>query len=64
MAHVALGNLLRLHGRHRDAERHFAGALSLLSAYRSEDIVPESEGVTAQRVVEIIRSDSNKEKTE
>jgi chemotaxis protein methyltransferase CheR len=64
MAHVALGNLLRLHGRHRDAERHFAGALSLLSAYGPEDTVPESEGVTAQRLTEIIRLASSKEKTE
>jgi chemotaxis protein methyltransferase CheR len=64
MAHVALGNLLRLHGRYREAERRLAGALSLLNAYRSEDIVPEAEGVTVQRLIEIIRSATSKEKTE
>ena len=32
----------------------FANALSLLSIYRQEDVLPESEGLTAGRLREII----------
>ena len=54
LAHFALGNLTRLQGKLRESEKHFQNALSLLSAYRQENILPESEGITAGRLKEII----------
>jgi chemotaxis protein methyltransferase CheR len=54
LAHFALGILNKQQGKLRESEKHFENALSLLSAYRQEDILPESEGMTAGRLQEII----------
>jgi chemotaxis protein methyltransferase CheR len=56
LAHFALGNLTRRQGKLKESQRHFDNALSLLSAVRQENILPESEGITAGRLIEIIRS--------
>jgi len=56
LAHFALGNLIRRRGRRIEAGRHFRNALSILSGYRQEQVLPESEGITAGRLAEIIRS--------
>jgi chemotaxis protein methyltransferase CheR len=56
LVHFALGNLTRRQGRGKDAERHFRNALSILSAYHEEQVLNESEGITAGRLAEIIRS--------
>lgn len=55
LAHFALGNLARQLGKHKESERHLANALALLRAYSREDVLPESEGMTAGRLSEIIR---------
>ena len=54
LAHFALGNLARAQGRSRESRKHFENALSLLARHRQEEIVPESEGITAGRLREII----------
>ncbi|MCL4552673.1 MAG: chemotaxis protein CheR [Candidatus Marsarchaeota archaeon] len=56
LAHFALGNLSREQGVIEDARRHFQNALELALAYRQEDLLPESEGMSAGTLVEIIRS--------
>ena len=56
MAHYSLGNLALRQGKAKEAEKHLDNALSLLRLYRPEDIVPESEGITAGRLMEIIAS--------
>jgi chemotaxis protein methyltransferase CheR len=56
LAHFALGTLTRRQGRLKESNKHFANALTLLSAYGQDEILPESEGVTAGRLMEIIRS--------
>jgi chemotaxis protein methyltransferase CheR len=58
LAHVALGNVTRQQGKLRESKKHFENALSLLGAYRQEEILPESEGMTAGRLMEIISSTS------
>ena len=61
-AHFALGYLAR--GR-RGADRHFANAVAILRRYRPEELLPESDGLTAGRLlkmVETIRSPSRSEK--
>ena len=56
LAYFALGNLTQKQGRFKESEKHFENALSLLSMYRQEDILPESEGMTAGRLKEVIQS--------
>jgi chemotaxis protein methyltransferase CheR len=54
LAHFTLGNLARQRKEFREAEKHLEKALTLLQRYRSEDILPESEGMTAGRLAQII----------
>ena len=54
LAHFALGNLRLAQGRHREAERHFDNALTLLRACPADALLPESDGLSAGRLVEII----------
>lgn len=56
LAYFALGNLLRRQGRHRESSRHFRTALSILRGYAHNHVLPESEGITAGQLIEIIRS--------
>lgn len=56
MAHFALGNLARRQGKTKESAQHFTNAFSILSAHRPEEIVPESEGITAGRLMEIMQS--------
>lgn len=56
LAHFALGNLDRRRGKPDNAKRHFRNALTVLRAFSQEQVLPESEGMTAGRLVEIIQS--------
>lgn len=55
-AHVALGNLRCSQGRPREAERHFDNALALLRTRPPDAILPDSAGLTASRLGEIVES--------
>ncbi|MBN2289734.1 MAG: tetratricopeptide repeat protein [Candidatus Glassbacteria bacterium] len=54
LAHFALGNLTRQQGKNRESERHFRNALLLTKKRDRAEVLPESEGVTAGRLSEII----------
>jgi len=56
LAHFALGNLARSLGNFPDAKRHFANASHLLRDHKADDVLPESDGLTANRLTEIITS--------
>ena len=56
LAHFALGNLCLSAGRRREARRHFGNALTLLRACPADALLPESDGLNAGRLVEIIAS--------
>ncbi|MBI3957217.1 MAG: tetratricopeptide repeat protein [Chloroflexi bacterium] len=56
LAHYALGNLALRLGKFEEVDRHFENALALLSAYPRDDLLPESDGLTAGRLMEIIRA--------
>ena len=56
VAHFALGNLARSAGRRKEADKHFTNALHLLDQCEQDDLLPESEGMTAGRLAEIINS--------
>ena len=55
-AHFALGNLLLRRGNRRAAKKCFENVLAILSVCRREEILPESEGLTAGRFREIIHA--------
>jgi len=56
LAHFALGNLARSLGKFPDATRHFANASCLLRDHQADGVLPESDGLTANRLTEIIKS--------
>jgi chemotaxis protein methyltransferase CheR len=56
LAHFALGNLSLRQGNVSAAKKCFRNVLALLSTCGQEDILPESEGLTAGRLREIIRA--------
>jgi len=56
LAHFALGNLALRQGKIEESGKHFENALLLLSAYGQEETLPESEGMTAGRLSEVIQS--------
>jgi chemotaxis protein methyltransferase CheR len=56
LGHFALGNLARDSGKSEEADKHFANALRLLSRCEPDDLLPESEGLTAARLTAIIHS--------
>jgi chemotaxis protein methyltransferase CheR len=56
LAHFALGNLARTEARTAEARRHFANAARLLRGVGEDQFLPESEGLTAGRLREIIKS--------
>jgi chemotaxis protein methyltransferase CheR len=54
LAHFALGNLCLAAGRRPQARRHFANALTLLRACPADALLPEADGLSSGRLVEII----------
>jgi len=54
LAHFTLGTVALQLKRLEAAEKHFENARSLLSTYPQEHILPESGGITASRLTEII----------
>jgi chemotaxis protein methyltransferase CheR len=56
LAHFALGNLARADARSAEASKHFANALYLLRGSPPNALLPESGGLTAGRLMEIIAS--------
>jgi len=56
LAHFALGNLHQSQGRYRQAQRYFGNVLALLRKHPQDEILPEADGMTAGRLVEIVTS--------
>lgn len=56
LAHFALGNLFTRQGRHTQARRHLRNALAILNGYRAEQVLPETAGITAGRLSEVVRT--------
>jgi len=54
LAHFALGNLARAELSSTEANRHYANALHLLRGCPPHELLPESDGMTAGRLAEII----------
>ena len=56
LAHFTLGNLSLRQKKIKNARRHFQNALALLHRYEHARIIPESEGLTAGRLSDLIRT--------
>lgn len=56
LAHFGLGNLYTHQGKKKDAAKYFDNALIILKKIPKDEILPESEGITAGRLSEIIIS--------
>ncbi|OGR44332.1 MAG: hypothetical protein A2X35_02590 [Elusimicrobia bacterium GWA2_61_42] len=56
LTHLALGNLFLRGGKAAWARRHFKSAAALLKRHEQQDVLPDSEGMTAGRLEEIVRS--------
>jgi chemotaxis protein methyltransferase CheR len=54
LAHFALGNLDKAGGKSHEARKHFANALTLIRRAPPTELLPESDGLTARRLEEII----------
>lgn len=54
LAHFSLGNLMQRLGRPEERKRYFRNTAELLSKYKPEEIIPESGGITAGRLAEIL----------
>ncbi|HTF44922.1 MAG TPA: hypothetical protein VK641_13520, partial [Terriglobales bacterium] len=64
LGHFALGNLALQQGDVKESEKHFANVLSLLASYGPEEVVPESEGLSARRLREIVTVQRGQEAAE
>jgi chemotaxis protein methyltransferase CheR len=56
LAHFSLGNLHQSQGRYLQAQRYFGNALVLLRKHPPDETLPEADGLTAGRLVEIVTS--------
>ena len=56
LAHYALGNLALRQHRPEESTRHFSNVLALLNRYGADDVLPQSDGLAAGRLMEMLQS--------
>lgn len=56
LAHFQLGDIARRQNKTVDAARHFGNARALLAAYSPDQVLADFDGMSAGRLIEIIRS--------
>ncbi len=54
LAYFVLGDIARRQGYFAESKKYFDNALSAMGRYGRDDLVPESDGLTAGRLIEII----------
>jgi chemotaxis protein methyltransferase CheR len=54
LAHFTLANISLRGGKIAEARKHFGNTTEILSKYKPDEILPESEGITAGRLAEMI----------
>ncbi|HEV2176744.1 MAG TPA: CheR family methyltransferase, partial [Terriglobia bacterium] len=54
LGHFALGNIALRLGKVKESKKHFENTLALLAKYQPDDILPESEALTAGRLSALI----------
>jgi chemotaxis protein methyltransferase CheR len=61
LGHFALGTLALRQGHLKESEKHFENVLLLLASYGPDEAVPESEGLSARRLREIVVLQRNRD---
>ena len=56
LAYFAIGHLHRRQGKIKESRKQFENVLSLLHPYSPEEVLPESEGITAKRLREMVQA--------
>ncbi len=56
LAHFSMGNLCTKSGKNNAGTKHYKNTLNILAKLDPEEILPESDGLTAGRLTEIINS--------
>jgi chemotaxis protein methyltransferase CheR len=56
LAHFALGNLALQRKNFKEADKHFTNVLGLLADYQPNDVLPQSDGLAAGRLKEMVES--------
>ena len=56
VAHFSLGHLLHRRGKVKEAGKHLAKACSLLKSYGEDQVLPEGEGMSARRLIDLINN--------
>lgn len=54
LAHLTMGNILSGLGRINEASKSFQNTLVLLKQFDAESVIPETEGITAKQLIDII----------
>jgi chemotaxis protein methyltransferase CheR len=54
VAHFAMANLCRCKRKHAESARHLRNALLILQGHPANELLPESEGMTAGRLIDMI----------
>jgi len=56
MAHLILASLAMSSGNRKDGARHLRNARGLLELRRPEEVIPESDGLTADRLRQVVEA--------
>jgi chemotaxis protein methyltransferase CheR len=62
--HLALGNVMKRLGKGQLAARHFRDTKVLLERFQDDEVVPDSDGLTAGRIREMIRITTETQRTQ
>jgi chemotaxis protein methyltransferase CheR len=62
LGHFTLGNIAQKLGRLKESKKHFANAVKLLNGSSPDELVPESDGMTAGSLLKMIPAGIMKEK--
>ncbi|HJW87542.1 MAG TPA: hypothetical protein VJ440_12995, partial [Candidatus Brocadiaceae bacterium] len=54
LANFVLANILMRRGKRKPAKKYLDNAFNLIAARNADEVVPESEGITAGRLMDII----------
>lgn len=63
LAHFGLGNLCKKQGKFKESDKYFENAIMLLRRFGQDELLLESEGITAGRLSEIITTMRNGEES-
>jgi len=55
LAYFTMGNIKLYQGKRKEAKKYFEQTISLLETYKKDEMLPESEGMTAGAIIDIAR---------